>query len=104
MRIQRLEVSSFPVPFRAVFRHASASRAQAENLIVAAYSDCGKVGYGEGCPRRYVTGETVEERSRIHPQIRRLDHRQRDRRPEPAGVGLRLPVRSSTRTRRPTVR
>ncbi len=60
MRIQRLEVSSFPVPFRAVFRHASASRAQAENLIVAAYSDCGKVGYGEGCPRRYVTGETVE--------------------------------------------
>ena len=60
MRIQQLEVSSFPVPFRAVFRHASASRAQAENLIVAAYSDCGKVGYGEGCPRRYVTGETVE--------------------------------------------
>ena len=48
------------MPFRAVFRHASASRVQAENLIVAAYSDCGRVGYGEGCPRRYVTGETVE--------------------------------------------
>ena len=48
------------MPFRAVFRHASASRAQAENLIIVAYSDCGKVGYGEGCPRRYVTGETVE--------------------------------------------
>ena len=60
MRIQRLEVSSFPVPFRTVFKHASASRAQAENLIVAAYSDAGEVGYGEGCPRRYVTGETVE--------------------------------------------
>ena len=60
MRIQRLEVSSFPVPFRAVFRHASATRAQAENLIVAAYSDSGEVGYGEGCPRQYVTGETVE--------------------------------------------
>ena len=60
LRIRRLEVSSFPVPFRAVFRHASASRARAENLIVAAYSDCGQVGHGEGCPRRYVTGETLE--------------------------------------------
>ncbi len=61
MRIQRLEVSSFPVPFRAVFRHASASRVQAENLIVvAAYSDSGEAGYGKGCPRQYVTGETVE--------------------------------------------
>ena len=60
MRIQRLEVSSFPVPFRAVFRHASATRAQAENLIVTACSDAGMVGYGEGCPRQYVTGETVE--------------------------------------------
>ena len=60
MRIKRLEVFSFPVPFNVVFRHASATRAQAENLIVAAHSDCGQVGYGEGCPRRYVTGETVE--------------------------------------------
>ena len=60
MRIERLDIFSFPVPFNVVFRHASASRAQAENLIVAAYSDCGQVGYGEGCPRDYVTGETVE--------------------------------------------
>ena len=60
MRIRRLEVFSFPVPFRVVFRHASASRARAENLIVAACSDSGLVGYGEGCPRHYVTGETVE--------------------------------------------
>lgn len=59
MRISRLELHSFPVPFRTVFRHASAKRARAENLIVAAYSDCGRVGYGEGCPRKYVTGETV---------------------------------------------
>ena len=59
MRVRRLEVFSFPVPFRAVFRHASASRARAENLIVAAHADSGEVGYGEGCPRVYVTGETV---------------------------------------------
>ena len=60
LRIRRLEVSSFPVPFRVMFRHASASRARAENLIVAAHSHSGHVGYGEGCPRHYVTGETVE--------------------------------------------
>lgn len=60
MRIGRLDVFSFPVPFKAVFRHASASRSRAENLIVAARSDDGLTGYGEGCPRDYVTGETVE--------------------------------------------
>ena len=59
MRIERLEIYSYPVPFKVVFRHASASRKQAENIIVAAYSDCGLVGYGEGCPRSYVTGETL---------------------------------------------
>ncbi|MYB83910.1 MAG: hypothetical protein F4X54_04070 [Chloroflexi bacterium] len=60
MRIERLDVYSFPVPFKAVFRHASASRSRAENLIVAARSDDGLTGYGEGCPRDYVTGETAE--------------------------------------------
>lgn len=59
MRIERLEVFRFPVPFKVVFRHASASRAQAQNIIVSAHSDCGQDGYGEGCPRLYVTGETV---------------------------------------------
>ena len=59
MRIRRLDVFTFPVPFRTVFRHSSASRRRAENLIVAAHSDDGRTGYGEGCPRDYVTGETV---------------------------------------------
>lgn len=59
MRVQALEAFTFPVPFRTVVRHASARRAQAENLIVVARSDAGLAGYGEGCPRDYVTGETV---------------------------------------------
>ena len=58
MRIERLGVFTFRVPFKVVFRHASASRDRAENLIVAARAD-GSVGYGEGCPRDYVSGETV---------------------------------------------
>ena len=59
MRIQNLDVFHFPVPFRVVFRHASASRAKAANIIVAARGGGGATGYGEGCPRDYVTGETV---------------------------------------------
>ena len=58
MRIERLDVYRFPVPFRVVFRHASASRSQAANVIVAARGPRGVTGYGEGCPREYVTGET----------------------------------------------
>ena len=59
MSIERLDVYRFPVPFRVVFRHASASRAEAANIIVAARGPDGVTGYGEGCPRDYVTGETV---------------------------------------------
>ncbi len=59
MRIIGLELFTFPVPFKVVFRHASAKRDRAENIIAVVRSDCGRVGYGEGCPRRYVTGETV---------------------------------------------
>ena len=59
MQIRDLKTFTFPVPFKRVFRHASASRRHAENLIVAAHGDDGTIGYGEGCPRLYVTGETV---------------------------------------------
>ena len=65
MELATLEAYSFPVPFKQVFRHASASRDRAENVIVAARSRHGAVGYGEGCPRRYVTGETVETAARF---------------------------------------
>jgi L-alanine-DL-glutamate epimerase-like enolase superfamily enzyme len=56
----RLSVGSFPFPFRARFEHAAASRDSAENVIVIAEDDAGRVGLGEGCPRSYVTGETVQ--------------------------------------------
>ena len=46
MRIERLDVFRFPVPFRIVFRHASASRSEAANVIVAARGPGGVIGYG----------------------------------------------------------
>ncbi|MCZ6587326.1 MAG: hypothetical protein O7B24_05195, partial [Alphaproteobacteria bacterium] len=59
MKIERIDSFCFPVAFKQVFRHASASRAMAENVIVAVRSSDGALGYGEGCPRAYVTGESV---------------------------------------------
>ena len=59
MRLERLEAYTFPMPFKTVIRHASASRQQVENLIVVAHSQDSQTGFGEGCPREYVTGETM---------------------------------------------
>ena len=52
-------VASCPFPFRGSFEHASAVRERAENVIVVAEGTNGQYGLGEGCPRSYVTGETV---------------------------------------------
>ena len=68
MRIERLGVFTFPMPFKTVIRHASASRRRVSNLIVAAHGRDGQTGYGEGCPREYVTGETVLSSSRFIDQ------------------------------------
>lgn len=81
MKIERIDRFRFPIPFKQVFRHASASRAKAENVIVAARSIDGTVGYGEGCPRDYVTGESVvsatefisRHRNSIVQRVRSLD-------------------------------
>ena len=81
MKLEALEVFSFPVPFKLVFRHASARRASAENVIVAVRSSDGAIGYGEGCPRDYVTGETIgsavqfiaEHRNSIAAEVTSLD-------------------------------
>ena len=53
-----VEIGSFPMPFRIVFKHTSAARAATENIVVRLADPGGKVGHGEGCPRSYVTGET----------------------------------------------
>lgn len=59
MRAVRISWASVPIPFRTPFAHASATRRAAENLIVRVEDVDGRVGLGEGCPRAYVTGETV---------------------------------------------
>lgn len=58
VRLDRLAWSELRIPFRTAFRHASAARAETSSVWVEAESD-GRVGYGESCPRPYVTGESL---------------------------------------------
>ncbi|OGU21843.1 MAG: hypothetical protein A2580_06835 [Hydrogenophilales bacterium RIFOXYD1_FULL_62_11] len=59
MKITRLVLESLHIPFRVAFKHASAERSVTQSIWVAARSEDGLMGYGEGCPRDYVTGETT---------------------------------------------
>lgn len=54
-----VRVGQFHTDLRFRFRHASADRSATENVIVEITGADGVRGYGEGCPRAYVTGETV---------------------------------------------
>jgi muconate cycloisomerase len=57
MRICRAEAFLVDLPFRLTFRHALASRNMTSNLIVRFEDETGCEGWGEGLPRKYVTGE-----------------------------------------------
>lgn len=59
MRIRHLRIESFPIAFRTRFRHTQAERGRAENIVLRIETAEGHSGIGEGCPRTYVTGETV---------------------------------------------
>jgi L-alanine-DL-glutamate epimerase-like enolase superfamily enzyme len=54
-----LESFALRIPFKIAFKHASAERNATQAVWVEARSADGIVGYGEGCPREYVTSETV---------------------------------------------
>lgn len=60
MSLRSLDLFHVAVPLKKAIRHASHSRGMSDNLIVRATLDDGTIGYGEGVPRPYVTGETIE--------------------------------------------
>jgi len=55
-----VHVGRFESRMRFRFKHASADRAKTENVIVELRDQTGACGYGEGCPREYVTDESFE--------------------------------------------
>lgn len=59
-RLVEIQVYPLHLPFRGGFKHAAAKRQGTDTVVAAALLADGTIGYGEGLPRKYVTGETVE--------------------------------------------
>jgi L-alanine-DL-glutamate epimerase-like enolase superfamily enzyme len=57
--IRSLSARALAIPFKLAFAHASATRSATQSIWVEAAGACGSIGYGEGCPREYVTGESL---------------------------------------------
>lgn len=57
--IASISARALAIPFRVAFKHAAAERARTAAVWVEARDDAGNAGCGEGCPREYVTGESV---------------------------------------------
>lgn len=58
--VRSVELFHVAVPLRKPIRHASHERVSSDNLVVRVQLESGQVGYGEGVPRPYVTGESIE--------------------------------------------
>jgi len=59
-RPAKLTLQRYRLPLRRVFEHAALRRDTSEGLLVQLELSDGTVGLGEGVPRPYVTGETVQ--------------------------------------------
>jgi muconate cycloisomerase len=60
MQIAELEARHVRVPLRRPVKHASHARTETDNVVVRCVLSDGSVGWGEGVPREYVTGETID--------------------------------------------
>jgi muconate cycloisomerase len=60
MRIAAVTAYHVCVPLKKTIRHASHTRDTTDTLIVRCRLDDGTEGWGEGLPRPYVTGETID--------------------------------------------
>jgi L-alanine-DL-glutamate epimerase-like enolase superfamily enzyme len=60
IRPRSIDLYHVLVPLKKAIKHASFERTHSDNLIVRVRLSDGSEGYGEGVPRPYVTGETIE--------------------------------------------
>jgi L-alanine-DL-glutamate epimerase-like enolase superfamily enzyme len=61
MRIADITAFHVRIPLKSEIRHASHARSDTDSLVVCCRLDNGVTGWGEGLPRHYVTGETIEQ-------------------------------------------
>lgn len=59
MELSTIEAGALDTPFHEAFKHASAERDRSQSIIVKVRDEHGLTGNGEGCPREYVTGESM---------------------------------------------
>jgi L-alanine-DL-glutamate epimerase-like enolase superfamily enzyme len=57
--IQKIHIYQLRIPFQLQITHNLASRSTGESIVAVVEDDSGILGYGEGTPREYVTGESV---------------------------------------------
>lgn len=67
----KLVLNQLTIPFKVKFRHASAERNETSSIWIEAISNNGLIGYGESCPRIYVTGETIESAQQFFLQYQK---------------------------------
>lgn len=60
MAIVSLEARHVRIRLRRPVKHASHTRTETDNVVVVCKLADGSVGFGEGVPREYVTGETID--------------------------------------------
>ncbi|MBC7821564.1 MAG: dipeptide epimerase [Planctomycetaceae bacterium] len=60
MQLRRLTAYHVRIPLKHTVRHASHAREETDSLVVRCELDNGVIGWGEGLPRPYVTGETID--------------------------------------------
>lgn len=60
MKVDRMRLAHVALPLKKAIKHASHERSSSDNLVVEVVLSDGVTGYGEGVPRSYVTGETIE--------------------------------------------
>src|SRR5262249_36348810 len=60
MRVTQLQAYQVHIPLKRPFRHASHTRTGTDNVVVRCTLEDGTAGWGEGVPREYVTGETID--------------------------------------------
>jgi L-Ala-D/L-Glu epimerase len=61
MQIDRIRARAISLPFAFDFSHSLRKGSSVKNVVVEVVAERGRIrGFGEGAPRPYVTGETVE--------------------------------------------
>jgi muconate cycloisomerase len=60
LKVVELTAFHVRIPLRRPIRHASHARTTTDNLLVRCLLENGTEGFGEGVPREYVTGETID--------------------------------------------